>query len=41
MSKAPANQARHETIGDAFVDRAMQTTNNFSAPLQDFINQHA
>lgn len=41
MSKIPANQVRREVMGDAFVDRAMAKTTQFTQPLQDFINQHA
>ena len=41
MSKIPANQVRREVMGDAFVDRAMANTTQFTQPLQDFINQHA
>lgn len=41
MSKVPANQVRREVMGDAFVDRAMNNTTEFTQPLQDFINQHA
>lgn len=41
MSQIPASQVRREVMGDAFVDRAMQNTTEFTQPLQDFINQHA
>lgn len=41
MSRIPANQVRREVMGDAFVDRAMQAADDFTGPLQDFINQHA
>ena len=41
MSRIPANKVRREVMGDAFVDRAMQATDEFTGPLQDFINQHA
>lgn len=41
MNRVPANQVRREVMGDAFVERAMQTADDFTGPLQDFINQHA
>lgn len=41
MSQIPANPVRREVMGDTFVDRAMGSTNDFTQPLQDFINQHA
>lgn len=41
MSSIPANKVRREVMGDAFVDHAMQATDDFTGPLQDFINQHA
>ena len=41
MSKVPANRVRREVMGDAFVDRAMGNTTQFTQPLQDFINKHA
>ena len=41
MSKVPANKVRQAVMGDAFVERAMNNTTEFTQPLQDFINQHA
>lgn len=41
MSQISANTVRREVMGDAFVDRAVQNTTDFTRPLQDFINQHA
>ena len=34
-------QVRREVMGDAFVDRALNNATDFSAPLQEFVNQHA
>lgn len=34
-------QVRREVMGDAFVDRALNNASEFTAPLQEFVNQHA
>ncbi|MDA7085195.1 4-carboxymuconolactone decarboxylase [Pseudomonas sp. SA3-5] len=34
-------KARREVMGDAFVDRALDTATAFTQPLQDFVNEHA
>lgn len=34
-------QVRREVMGDAFVDRALNNSTDFTQPLQDFVNQHA
>ena len=34
-------QVRREVMGDAFVDRALGNANEFTQPLQDFVNEHA
>nr|WP_298135732.1 carboxymuconolactone decarboxylase family protein [uncultured Pseudomonas sp.] len=34
-------QVRREVMGDAFVDRALDTATDFTQPLQDFVNAHA
>lgn len=34
-------QVRREVMGDAFVDRAINNASEFTAPLQEFVNQHA
>jgi len=31
---------RRQVMGNEFVDRALSTTNNFTQPMQDFINEH-
>lgn len=32
---------RREVMGDEFVDRALNNTDEFAMPLQEFINEHA
>lgn len=34
-------KTRRQVMGDAFVDRALANANDFTQPLQDFINEHA
>jgi 4-carboxymuconolactone decarboxylase len=34
-------QVRREVMGDAFVDRAVANTNEFTAPIQEFVNANA
>ncbi len=34
-------KTRRQVMGDEFVDRALDQADNFSQPMQDFINQHA
>jgi 4-carboxymuconolactone decarboxylase len=34
-------QMRRQVMGNDFVDRALARTTDFSAPLQDFISEHA
>lgn len=41
MTQVPANSVRRQVMGDSYIDRAMQATDEFTQPLQDFINQHA
>lgn len=41
MKHIPANPVRRDVMGDSYVNRAMQATDEFTQPLQDFINQHA
>lgn len=41
MKQAPAHPIRRQVMGDSYVDRAMQAVDDFTQPLQDFINQHA
>ncbi|MBC3504839.1 carboxymuconolactone decarboxylase family protein [Pseudomonas sp. SWRI59] len=42
MNKNEAGiEIRSLVMGTKFVERAMSTTNDFTAPLQDFINEHA
>ena len=41
MTQIPANPVRRQVMGDSYVNRAMQATDEFTQPLQDFINQHA
>jgi len=31
---------RRQVMGNEFVDRALSTTDNFTQPMQDFINEH-
>jgi len=44
MSKEDYNkglQTRREVMGDVFVDRAMNNTDDFMQPLQEYVNEHA
>lgn len=41
MTQISANPVRRQVMGDSYVNRAMQATDEFTQPLQDFINQHA
>jgi 4-carboxymuconolactone decarboxylase len=34
-------QVRREVLGDEYVDRALASTDDFSADLQDYLNEHA
>jgi 4-carboxymuconolactone decarboxylase len=34
-------EVRREVLGDAHVDRALESTTDFSAPFQDFITRYA
>lgn len=31
---------RRKVMGDSFVDKALENTNDFTQPLQDYINEH-
>ena len=37
---ARGNQIRREVLGDAYVDRALATADEFGAPLQAFVAEH-
>lgn len=41
MSAEQGLQTRTEVMGATFVERALNNTNEFNAPLQDWINTHA
>lgn len=41
MSAKQGLKVRTEVMGEAFVSRAMDNTTEFTAPLQDWINEHA
>lgn len=41
MTAAKGLETRTEVMGAAFVERASNNTNEFNAPLQDWINEHA
>lgn len=40
-TRKTGEQMRRQVMGDEFVDRALNNATEFSAPLQDFVNQHA
>ncbi|EAT12284.1 4-carboxymuconolactone decarboxylase [Bermanella marisrubri] len=41
MSKETGEKIRREVMGDEFVDRALNNVDELTAPLQDYINEHA
>ncbi|MFT7109725.1 MAG: 4-carboxymuconolactone decarboxylase [Psychrobacter glaciei] len=41
MTKAAGEKVRREVMGDEFVDRALNNVDELTAPLQDYINEHA
>lgn len=40
-TKKTGEQVRRQVMGDAFVDRALGNATEFTAPLQEFVNEHA
>ena len=40
-AKAKGLETRTQVMGQAFVDRAMNNTTEMTAPMQDWINEHA
>jgi len=41
MTKISGEQIRRQVMGDEFVDRALNNTDDFTQPVQDYINEHA
>ncbi|WP_396588509.1 carboxymuconolactone decarboxylase family protein [Bermanella sp. R86510] len=41
MSKQAGEKVRREVMGDEFVDRALNNVDELTAPLQDYLNEHA
>lgn len=40
MSTSRGEQIRREVMGDAFVDRALAAADEFTGPLQTYVNEH-
>jgi 4-carboxymuconolactone decarboxylase len=40
MTISNGEQTRREVMGDDFVDRALENTDAFSEPMQEYINNH-
>ena len=40
MTKTSGEQIRRKVMGDEFVDRALNNTDTFTQPMQDYINDH-
>lgn len=40
MTKQTGEQVRREVMGDTFVDRALNNADEFTQPLQDYLNDH-
>ena len=40
MSNRSGEQIRRKVMGDSFVDRALNNTDKFTQPMQEFINEH-
>jgi 4-carboxymuconolactone decarboxylase len=38
--KTAGEKIRRQVMGDKFVDSALSNTDNFSKPMQDYINEH-
>jgi 4-carboxymuconolactone decarboxylase len=41
IPRSPGEQRRRQVMGDAFVDRALAQADDFSRPLQHYVNEHA
>ena len=41
MKKTPGELIRRQVMGDEFVDRALNNANEFTQPIQEYINTHA
>lgn len=41
MTKTSGEHIRRKVMGDEFVDRALMNANDFTQPMQDYINEHA
>lgn len=41
MTKTSGEQVRRQVMGDEFVDRALNNADDFTQPVQDYINEHA
>lgn len=40
MTQTSGEQTRRKVMGDEFVDRALSSTDDFTQPMQDYINDH-
>ena len=40
MTNKSGEQVRRKVMGDDFVDRALNSTDDFNQPMQDYINDH-
>jgi 4-carboxymuconolactone decarboxylase len=41
MTKTSGEQIRRQVMGDSFVDKALANADEFTQPMQDYINEHA
>jgi len=41
MTKTSGEQVRRQVMGDSFVDKALSNADDFTQPMQDYINEHA
>ncbi|MCW8865487.1 MAG: carboxymuconolactone decarboxylase family protein [Colwellia sp.] len=41
MTTTSGEQVRRQVMGDSFVDRALANADDFTQPVQDYINEHA
>ncbi len=40
MTKTSGEQVRRQVMGDSFVDKALTNADEFTQPMQDYINDH-
>jgi 4-carboxymuconolactone decarboxylase len=41
MTKTSGEQVRRQVMGDSFVDKALSNADDFTQPMQEYINEHA